>query len=92
MAGPETEKPRRPNRVVSALGTTRSPRLAEQRFRRPALEETATETERIEFTPHVNHITTAAVQSTYALRTLRAHGLNGPDLWGVTRTALLRQN
>ena len=41
--------------------------------------------DRLEFTPHVNHITTAAVQSTYALRVLRAHGLNGPDLWGVTR-------
>ena len=36
--------------------------------------------DRLEFTPHVNHITTAAVQSTYALRVLRAHGLNGPDL------------
>ena len=41
--------------------------------------------DRLEFTPHVNHITTPAVQSTYALRVLRAHGLNGPDLWGVTR-------
>ena len=41
--------------------------------------------DRLEFTPHVNHITTAAVQSTYALRVLRAHGLNGSDLWGVTR-------
>ena len=38
MAGPETEKPRRPNQVVSALGTTRSTGLAEQRFRWPALE------------------------------------------------------
>ena len=41
--------------------------------------------DRLEFTPHVNHITTTAVQSTYALRVVRAHGLNGPDLWGVTR-------
>ena len=41
MAGPDTEKPRRPNRVVSALGTTRSPRLADRRLRRSALEETA---------------------------------------------------
>ena len=40
MAGPDTEKPRRPNRVVSALGTTRSSRLAERRLRRPALDET----------------------------------------------------
>ena len=37
--------------------------------------------DRLEFTPHVNHINTAAVQSTYARRVLRAHGLNGPDLW-----------
>ena len=41
MAGPDTEKPRRPNRIVSALVTTRSPRLADRRLRRPALEETA---------------------------------------------------
>ena len=41
--------------------------------------------DRLEFTPHVNHITTAAVQSMYAPRVLRAHGLNGPDLLGVTR-------
>ena len=42
--------------------------------------------DRLQFTPRVNHITKAVVQSTYALRVLRAHGLNGPDLWGVTRT------
>ena len=48
--------------------------------------------DRLEFTPHVNHITTAAVQSTYALRVLRAHGLNGPDLWGVTIGPLLWLN
>ena len=35
MAGPDTEKPRRPNRVVSALGTTRSPRLADRRLPAP---------------------------------------------------------
>ena len=38
----------------------------------------------LEFTPHVNHITVTAVQSTYALRVLRAHGLNGPNLWEVS--------
>ena len=40
MAGLDTEKPRRQNRVVSALGATRSPRLADRRLRRPAFEET----------------------------------------------------
>ena len=33
----------------------------------------------------LNHITVTAVQSTYALRVLRAHGLNGPNLWEVSR-------
>ena len=41
--------------------------------------------DRLEFTLHANHITRAAVQSTYALRVLRVDGLNGPDLWGVNR-------
>ena len=34
--------------------------------------------DRLEFTPHVNHITVTAVQSTYALRVLRVHGLKAP--------------
>ena len=42
-------------------------------------------TDRMDFTPHINHVTTAVVQSTYALRVLRAHGLSGPHLWDVTR-------
>ena len=33
MAGPDTEKPHRLNRVVSALGTTRFPRPADRRLR-----------------------------------------------------------
>ena len=37
----------------------------------------------MDFTPHINYVTTAAVQ--YALRVLRAHGLSGPNLWDVTR-------
>ena len=41
--------------------------------------------DRLEFAPHVNQITVTAVQSTYALRVLRAHGLNGPNLWEVSR-------
>ena len=41
--------------------------------------------DKLEFTPHINHITTVAVQSTYALRVLRAHGLCGPGLWEVAR-------
>ena len=39
--------------------------------------------------PHVNHITVTAVQSTYALRVLRSHGLNGPNLWEVSAVAKL---
>ena len=35
--------------------------------------------------PHTNYVTTVAVQSIYALRVLRAHGLSGPNLWDVTR-------
>ena len=41
--------------------------------------------DKLEFTPHINYITTAAVQSTYALRVLRAHGLTGLKLGEVTR-------
>ena len=41
--------------------------------------------DKLEFTPHTNYITTAAVQSTYALRVLRAHGLTDPKLGEVTR-------
>ena len=41
--------------------------------------------DRLEFTPHVNHITITAVQSTYALIVHRVHGLNGPNLWEVSR-------
>ena len=41
--------------------------------------------DKLEFTPHINYISTAAVQSTYALRVLRAHGLTGPKLGEVTR-------
>ena len=41
--------------------------------------------DRMDFTPHINYVTTSAVQSTYALRVLRAHGLSGPNLWDVTR-------
>ena len=40
---------------------------------------------KLEFTPHINYITTAVVQSTYALRVLRVHGLTGPKLGEVTR-------
>ena len=33
------------------------------------------------------YITVTAVQSTYALRVIRAHCLNGPNLWEVSRAA-----
>ena len=39
--------------------------------------------DKLEFTPHINYITTAAVQ--YALRVIRAHDLTGPKLGEVTR-------
>ena len=42
----------------------------------------------LEFIPHISHITITAVQSTYALRVLRAHGPwseHGPNLWEVSR-------
>ena len=39
--------------------------------------------DKLEFTPH---ITTVAVQSTYALRVLQAHGLCSPKLCEVART------
>ena len=41
--------------------------------------------DRLQFTPHVNHITIMAVQSTYALRVLGVHGLHSPNLWEVSR-------
>ena len=41
--------------------------------------------DRMDFTPHINYVITSAVQSTYALRVLRAHGLSGSNLWNVTR-------
>ena len=41
--------------------------------------------DKLVFTPHINQITTAVVQSTYALRVLRAHGQCGPRLWEVAR-------
>ena len=44
--------------------------------------------DRMDFTPHINYVTTSAVQSTYALRVLRAHGLSGSNLWDVTRAML----
>ena len=45
--------------------------------------------DRHEFTPHINDITVMVVQSTYALRVLRAHGLNGPNLWEVSRATVV---
>ena len=42
--------------------------------------------DRMDLTPHINYVTTSAVQSTYALRVLRAHGLSGPNLWDVSRS------
>ena len=36
--------------------------------------------DRMDFTPQINYVTTSAVQSVYVLRVLRAHGLSGPGL------------
>ena len=48
--------------------------------------------DRMDFTPHINYVTTSAVQSTYALRVLRAHGLSGSNLWDVTRATAVQSS
>ena len=40
---------------------------------------------------HVNNIVETVNRSFYALKTLRAHGLNGQALWDVTRATLVAQ-
>ena len=50
--------------------------------------------DKLEFTPHMNHITTAAVQtvqSTHALRVLRVHGMTSPKLGAVTRATTVEK-
>ena len=45
----------------------------------------------LSFKMHVNNIVEKANRSFYALKTLRAHGLNGQALWDVTRATLVAQ-
>ena len=41
------------------------------------------------FEPHVTNVLARCAQTGYALRILRAHGLNGPALWNETRATLI---
>ena len=43
----------------------------------------------LSFEPHVTNVLARCSQTGYALRILRAHGLNGPALWNVTRATLI---
>ena len=46
-------------------------------------------TDTLSFEPHVTNVLARCAQTGYALRILRAHGLNGPALWNVTRATLI---
>ena len=46
-------------------------------------------TDTLSFEPHVTNVSARCAQTWYALRILRAHGLNGPALWNVTRATLI---
>ena len=50
---------------------------------------THTITDTLSFEPHVTNVLARCAQTGYALRILRAHGLNGPALWNVTRATLI---
>ena len=41
--------------------------------------------EKLDFSTHVNNIVSKIARSMYALRVLKAHGLQGPQLWEVTQ-------
>ena len=43
-------------------------------------------TDTLSFSPHITDVIARCSQTSYALRILRAHGLNGPALWNVTRS------
>ena len=47
-------------------------------------------TDTLSFSPHITDVIARCSQTSYiyALRILRAHGLNGPALWNVTRINL----
>ena len=46
-------------------------------------------TDTLSFEPHVTNVVARCAQTGYALRILRAYGLNGPALWNVTRATLV---
>ena len=48
-----------------------------------------TMTDTLSFEPHVSNVVARCAQTGYALRILRAHGLNGLALWNVTRATLV---
>lgn len=48
-----------------------------------------TMTDSLSFEPHVSNVVARCAQTGYALRILRAHGLNGLALWNVTRATLV---
>ena len=45
--------------------------------------------ETLDFGSHFDRVVKQAMQTMYALRVLRAHGLTGPLLWDVTQAVLL---
>ena len=45
----------------------------------------------ISFSPHTQNLTAKAATSLYALKTLKAHGLQGTALWDVTHATLVSQ-
>ena len=45
----------------------------------------------LSFKMHVNNIVEKVNRSFYALKTLRAHGLDGQALWDVSRATLVAQ-
>ena len=46
-------------------------------------------TDTLSFSPHITDVIARCSQTNYALRILRAHGLNGPALWNITRSTLI---
>ena len=41
------------------------------------------------FSPHTQNVTSKAATTLYALKVLKAHGLQGKTLWQVTRSTLI---
>jgi len=45
----------------------------------------------LSFSQHIQNLTAKAATSLYALKTLKAHGLQGRALWDVTQATLVAQ-